>query len=350
MNLDHQNIAMSDDDPSGDCQFERGTPCISVQHFLLSVLLHAFLLAGILYFGSQAAGFGGMPGPGEGDGIMMISFGEGGDGPSGGSSAEDGQSNEPRSPENDSSEVGETEEAGEDNPREPDETVKEPETPETALEEVFQESLAEKNETEQNQSELNQPEPDPESIPLKVAEAEQPPPEVQKAEAPKKKPKTRPAKAVEVKKDAAAAGKPPEEIKRGNKAGGQAYSAGRGQGEEAGPGGAGRGRGAKSGGGGGGGGNGTAAGYVKANYSYILKHIRRNMSYPPQAKKQGITGTVGVTFTITKSGQATNISISKSSGDLSLDQAAAAAVKRASPFPAPPEAARINVSLTFGLR
>lgn len=112
--------------------------------------------------------------------------------------------------------------------------------------------------------------------------------------------------------------------------------------------------GGEGGGGEGGGGGGSQAGllksYIDANYKYIIRLIRRKMVYPEEAKKQGITGTATVAFTIGGNGQVAQVRINRSSGNQLLDQAALSAVQRAAPFPPPPASANIAIPLVFGLR
>jgi len=102
--------------------------------------------------------------------------------------------------------------------------------------------------------------------------------------------------------------------------------------------------------GGGGGGGGDSAGYLKGNFEYIKKRIRQHLVYSPQAKRLGIQGTVTVAFIIEADGQARNATVSQTSGHQSLDESALRAVQNASPFPPPPETARIVIPISFSLK
>ena len=97
-------------------------------------------------------------------------------------------------------------------------------------------------------------------------------------------------------------------------------------------------------------GQGDAGGYLKGNYEYIKKRIRKYLEYSPQAKRMGIQGLVYVAFTITKDGSAQNVELRTSSGFDSLDESALEAVHRASPFAPPPQAARVVVPIQFSLK
>ena len=95
---------------------------------------------------------------------------------------------------------------------------------------------------------------------------------------------------------------------------------------------------------------GDAGGYLKGNYEYIKKRIRKYLEYSPQAKRMGIQGLVYVAFTITMDGSAQNVELRTSSGFDSLDESALEAVHRASPFAPPPHAARVVVPIQFSLK
>ena len=97
-------------------------------------------------------------------------------------------------------------------------------------------------------------------------------------------------------------------------------------------------------------GQGDAGGYLKGNYEYIKKRIRKYLEYSPQAKRMGIQGLVYVAFTITRDGSAQNVELRTSSGFDSLDESALEAVHRASPFAPPPQAARVVVPIQFSLK
>ena len=97
-------------------------------------------------------------------------------------------------------------------------------------------------------------------------------------------------------------------------------------------------------------GQGDAGGYLKGNYEYIKKRIRKYLEYSPQAKRMGIQGLVYVAFTITRDGSAQNVELRTSSGFDSLDESALEAVHRASPFAPPPQAARVFVPIQFSLK
>ena len=97
-------------------------------------------------------------------------------------------------------------------------------------------------------------------------------------------------------------------------------------------------------------GQGDAGGYLKGNYEYIKKRIRKYLECSPQAKRMGIQGLAYVAFTITRDGSAQNVELRTSSGFDSLDESALEAVHRASPFAPPPQAARVVVPIQFSLK
>lgn len=67
-------------------------------------------------------------------------------------------------------------------------------------------------------------------------------------------------------------------------------------------------------------------------------------------KSAGGRGVAIVSFKVTSSGQAASVSVSKSSGNSRVDRAAAAHVKRASPFPKPPPGAQTRFVIPIEFR
>jgi periplasmic protein TonB len=83
------------------------------------------------------------------------------------------------------------------------------------------------------------------------------------------------------------------------------------------------------------GGTGRTAVASLANYDGLVSaHLRRHQS---AARSNGTTGVGAVTFSITGSGSVTSVRIAKGTGAAVLDQEILAMVRRASPFPAPPD-------------
>lgn len=66
-------------------------------------------------------------------------------------------------------------------------------------------------------------------------------------------------------------------------------------------------------------------------------HLKKHQRYPSDARSRGEQGTVVVQFTIDRTGQMTERSVVKASGNPRLDEEALAAIERASPFPLPPD-------------
>ncbi|SDR16936.1 energy transducer TonB [Pseudovibrio sp. Tun.PSC04-5.I4] len=93
-------------------------------------------------------------------------------------------------------------------------------------------------------------------------------------------------------------------------------------------------------------GSGDGAGNAaKDNYwGSVQRKLQRaaERKYPKREKKRKKTGTVRVTFTVQRSGTVTAATVSRSSGNKKLDQAALKAVRAASPFPAFPPSMRKN--------
>ncbi|MBR0557775.1 energy transducer TonB [Ciceribacter sp. L1K23] len=86
--------------------------------------------------------------------------------------------------------------------------------------------------------------------------------------------------------------------------------------------------------------------------SRLMSHLERRKRYPSEARKKKEEGTAYVRFTIDTSGNVLSVSLSRSSGYPSLDQAVVDMVRRASPVPAPPPGANrtIVAPVRFNLR
>lgn len=70
--------------------------------------------------------------------------------------------------------------------------------------------------------------------------------------------------------------------------------------------------------------------------SRLMSHLERRKRYPSEARSNREEGTVYVRFRIDDGGNVLSVSLSRSSGHSSLDQAVLDMVRRASPVPAPP--------------
>ena len=71
-------------------------------------------------------------------------------------------------------------------------------------------------------------------------------------------------------------------------------------------------------------------------YELVKMRVEALKKYPAQARKNEVQGEVVVRFELDENGKVLSLSIPKSSGSESLDQAAMRAVQQASPFPHPP--------------
>ncbi|MET3924815.1 energy transducer TonB [Devosia sp. 2618] len=83
--------------------------------------------------------------------------------------------------------------------------------------------------------------------------------------------------------------------------------------------------------------------------SQVLAQLDRRKVYPRAAQADGVQGSVGISFSVSASGQITAVSIARSSGSPVLDQAALDTARRASPLPTPP-AGYANRSITATIR
>jgi protein TonB len=101
------------------------------------------------------------------------------------------------------------------------------------------------------------------------------------------------------------------------------------------------------------GGVGVGQSNAAANYSgRVAGHLGRHKQYPTAARAAGSQGNASVSFSIDGGGRVTSVRLARSSGVGALDQEAVAMVRRASPFPAPPDGRgrSFTVPVRFNLR
>lgn len=67
-------------------------------------------------------------------------------------------------------------------------------------------------------------------------------------------------------------------------------------------------------------------------YEYLSLAIRKQITYPQEAKQKGVTGTVYLVFTLDREGDLIKLVVRGRSGSRMLDRAAVQAVKQAAPF------------------
>lgn len=95
---------------------------------------------------------------------------------------------------------------------------------------------------------------------------------------------------------------------------------------------------------------GAASAAAAASYrARVLAHLARFKIYPDSARERGISGRTAVSFTLSRSGGVTSVSIASSSGAPILDQATLSMVRRAVPFPPMPEGGAGSMSFTAGI-
>jgi protein TonB len=97
----------------------------------------------------------------------------------------------------------------------------------------------------------------------------------------------------------------------------------------------------------------SSAALMAAAYSAsLLERLTKYQQYPRTARSKGIKGRGTVSFLIDASGHVTSVTIASGTGAAILDQEMIAMVRRASPFPAPPdgEPKKLTVPVTFDLK
>ena len=87
------------------------------------------------------------------------------------------------------------------------------------------------------------------------------------------------------------------------------------------------------------------------NYRGLVSaHLARYKQYPADARSRGDGGTATVTFSLSGSGGVTSVRLTRGSGVASIDQEVQAMVRRASPFPAPPDGRSTSFTVPVSFR
>src|SRR5262249_21755614 len=82
----------------------------------------------------------------------------------------------------------------------------------------------------------------------------------------------------------------------------------------------------------------AVAAKAQANWqSSLVAHINRYKRYPAAARAHKLEGIVSVEFSLDRSGQILSARVAHSSGSPILDEEAVALLRRAAPFPSPPQ-------------
>jgi TonB family protein len=77
---------------------------------------------------------------------------------------------------------------------------------------------------------------------------------------------------------------------------------------------------------------------ASSNYGgLVAAHLQRYKQYPAAARKAKARGVATVSFTVDESGRVTSVELAQTSGVGAFDQEVVAMVRRASPFPQPPD-------------
>jgi protein TonB len=83
---------------------------------------------------------------------------------------------------------------------------------------------------------------------------------------------------------------------------------------------------------------GVGSSQALSNYNGLVSaHLRRYQRYPDDARSRGEQGVASVSFGLDGGGRVTSVAVVRRTGFASLDQEVQSMVRRASPFPAPPD-------------
>jgi periplasmic protein TonB len=90
---------------------------------------------------------------------------------------------------------------------------------------------------------------------------------------------------------------------------------------------------------------------LNTNYrGLVAAHLARFKQFPADARGRGDTGSATVAFSLSGGGGVTSVRLVHGTGVGSLDQEATAMVRRASPFPAPPDGRSISFTVPVSFR
>lgn len=92
---------------------------------------------------------------------------------------------------------------------------------------------------------------------------------------------------------------------------------------------------------------------VDSNYrGVVAAHLARHKRFPEEIRRRRQQGSTVVTFAIDGNGKVTTITIARSSGNSNIDEASQEMIRRASPFPPPPnrQAMSFSVPVSFEIR
>lgn len=85
--------------------------------------------------------------------------------------------------------------------------------------------------------------------------------------------------------------------------------------------------------------------------SLVRGYVARNRFSPPKSRRAGLSGDIGVSFIVNRSGDITNVSVARSSGHALLDGEAVEFIRRLTSVPAfPRDLRRSQILLTITLR
>jgi periplasmic protein TonB len=82
----------------------------------------------------------------------------------------------------------------------------------------------------------------------------------------------------------------------------------------------------------------------------VAAHLARHKRFPADARARGDQGTATVSFSLDGGGRVTRVSLNRGTGFAALDQEVQGMVRRASPFPAPPDGRGMSFTVPVSFR